>query len=140
MLLRPVRARPGLPLALVQNRHQPPVRRPHEQRRVHADLGVVAPRPRARAGGRAGCHPEAQAGIVSLWAGLSWPGVALAQAPQHAVPPGLRCPGDKVVWVNTRSGIYHFQGERYFGSTKEGKFLCEHDADTQGDRPTHNGQ
>ncbi len=78
--------------------------------------------------------------LLSLWAGLSWPGVALAQAPQHAVPPGLRCPGDKVVWVNTRSGIYHFQGERWFGSTKEGRFLCEHDADTEGDRPTHNGQ
>jgi len=78
--------------------------------------------------------------LLSLWAGLSWPGVALAQAPQHAVPPGLRCPGDKVVWVNTRSGIYHFQGERYFGSTKEGKFLCEHDADKEGDRPTHNRQ
>ena len=78
--------------------------------------------------------------LLSLWAGLSWPGVALAQAPQHAVPPGLRCPGDKVVWVNTGSGIYHFPGERYFGSTKDGKFLCEHDADREGDRPTHNGQ
>ena len=65
---------------------------------------------------------------------------AYAQAPQHAPPPGLRCPGDKVVWINTRSGIYHFQGERWFGSTKEGKFLCEHDADKEGDRPTHNGQ
>lgn len=65
---------------------------------------------------------------------------AYAQAPQHAPSPGLRCPGDKVVWVNTRSGIYHFQGERWFGSTREGKFLCEHDADKEGDRPTHNGQ
>jgi hypothetical protein len=32
------------------------------------------------------------------------------------------------------------QGDRYFGSTKEGKFICEHDADKEGDRPTHNGQ
>ena len=97
----------------------------------------------------AGCHPDAQAGIVSvttvpapehsssaalaariarrghlmqgaptlpgnrsasleaslrrtallllLLAGVSVPGVVLAQAPQHAVPPALRCPGDKVV-------------------------------------------
>jgi hypothetical protein len=42
--------------------------------------------------------------------------------------------------VNTRSHIYHFQGERYFGSTKEGKFICEQVADKEGDRPTHNGQ
>ncbi|MGI4795555.1 MAG: hypothetical protein ACRYG8_16065 [Janthinobacterium lividum] len=78
--------------------------------------------------------------LLLLWAGLSVSGVAHAQAPQHAVPPGMRCPGDKLVWVNTRSGIYHFQGERWFGSTKEGRFLCEHDADKEGDRPTHNGQ
>lgn len=64
----------------------------------------------------------------------------LAQTPQHSPPPGMTCPGDKLVWVNTRSGIYHFKGERYFGSTKNGKFICERDADREGDRPTHNGQ
>jgi hypothetical protein len=55
-------------------------------------------------------------------------------------PPGMICPGDKIVWVNIPSGIYHFQGERYFGCTKTGKFLCQHDTDGEGDRPTHNGQ
>lgn len=53
---------------------------------------------------------------------------------------GISCPGDKVVWVNTRSHIYHFEGERYFGHTKSGKFMCERAADSQGDRSTHNGQ
>ena len=65
---------------------------------------------------------------------------ARSQSPQHTPPPGMICPGDKLVWVNTRSGIYHFQGERYFGSTKSGKCICERDADKEGDRPTHNGQ
>jgi hypothetical protein len=65
---------------------------------------------------------------------------AYAQTPSHTPPAGLTCPGDKLVWVNTRSGVYHFQGERYFGSTKQGKFICERDADKEGDRPTHNGQ
>jgi hypothetical protein len=41
--------------------------------------------------------------------------------PNHTPPAGMTCPGDKLVWVNTRSHIYHFKGERYFGSTKEGK-------------------
>jgi hypothetical protein len=63
-----------------------------------------------------------------------------AQTPTHAVPPGMTCPGDKLVWVNTHSHIYHFEGERYFGSTKEGEFMCERDADREGDWPTHNGQ
>lgn len=65
---------------------------------------------------------------------------ALAQTPTHKPPAGMTCPGDKIVWVNTRSHVYHFQGERYFGSTKQGKFMCEQAADKEGDRPTHNGQ
>jgi hypothetical protein len=65
---------------------------------------------------------------------------SFAQTPSHVPTPGMACPGDKLVWVNTRSHIYHFQGERYFGSTKEGKFICERAADSEGDRPTHNGQ
>ena len=65
---------------------------------------------------------------------------AVGQTASHTPPPGNPCPDDKLVWVNTRSHIYHFQGERYFGSTKEGKFICERAADKEGDRPTHNGQ
>jgi hypothetical protein len=65
---------------------------------------------------------------------------ASAQTPNHTPQPGMMCPGDKLVWVNTRSHIYHFKGERYFGSTKEGKFICEREADKEGDRPTWNGQ
>lgn len=66
--------------------------------------------------------------------------VAEAQTSYHVPPRSLKCPGDKIVWLNTRSHIYHFQGERYFGSTEHGKFLCEHAADAEGDRPTRNGQ
>lgn len=65
---------------------------------------------------------------------------ALAQTHVQQPPAGMACPGDKIVWVNTRSHVYHFQGERYFGSTRQGKFICEHDADREGDRPTRNGQ
>ncbi|HJS87766.1 MAG TPA: hypothetical protein VJ779_20120 [Acetobacteraceae bacterium] len=65
---------------------------------------------------------------------------AMAQPTIHTPPADLECPGDKMVWVNTRSHIYHFQGERYFGATKNGKFMCERDADREGDRPTRNGQ
>jgi hypothetical protein len=76
--------------------------------------------------------------VLGMLVGLGRP--VCAQTPNHAPPPGMTCQGDKLVWVNTRSHIYHFQGERYFGSTKQGKFLCERDADKEGDRPTHNGQ
>jgi hypothetical protein len=72
--------------------------------------------------------------------GIASPSVLVARTPNHPVPAGTTCPGDKVLWVHTRSHIHPFQGERYFGSTKEGKFICERDADKEGDRPTRDGQ
>lgn len=65
---------------------------------------------------------------------------AVAQTTVHEPPAGMTCSGDRLVWVNTRSGIYHFQGERYFGTTNQGMFMCHHDADLEGDRPARNGQ
>ena len=38
-----------------------------------------------------------------------------------------------MVWVNTGSGVYHKSG-RYYGKTKEGKFLSEADAKKAGYR------
>ena len=63
-----------------------------------------------------------------------------AHTSTHTPSSHLSCPSDRVVWVNTRSGVYHYQGERYFGSTQEGKFICEKDALREGDRSTRNGQ
>ena len=77
---------------------------------------------------------------LALLVTLVLPFAASAQAPQHAPPTGLSCPGDRPVWVNTRSGVYHYAGERYYGSTREGKFICERAARQEGDRPTRNGQ
>jgi hypothetical protein len=50
------------------------------------------------------------------------------------------CPADTVVWLNTRSGIYHLKGERWYGRTKHGAFVCKKEADAAGDRETENGQ
>jgi len=50
------------------------------------------------------------------------------------------CPNDTVVWLNTRTGVYHFQGERWYDNTEEGAFVCEKDADANGDRATENGE
>ena len=56
------------------------------------------------------------------------------------VSPGISCPADRVVWVNTRTGVYHLEGERWFGRTKSGQFECEKAARAEGDRETLNGQ
>ncbi len=50
------------------------------------------------------------------------------------------CPADEVVWVNTKTGVYHLQGERWYGATKDGVYMCRKEADAEGDRMTRNGQ
>jgi hypothetical protein len=51
-----------------------------------------------------------------------------------------RCPADTVVWLNLPTGIYHFQGQRWYGRTNSGAFVCEREADGAGMRGTRNGQ
>lgn len=50
------------------------------------------------------------------------------------------CPRDTVVWLNIPSGIYHYKGERWYGRTKHGAFVCEKEAIAAGDRASENGQ
>jgi hypothetical protein len=45
-----------------------------------------------------------------------------------------KCPNDTVVWVNTKSSVYHFAGARSYGKTKKGAYMCEADAKAAGDR------
>ena len=49
-----------------------------------------------------------------------------------------RCPSDTVVWVNTKSNVYHFAGRRDYGNTKQGSYMCEADAKAAGDRAAKN--
>jgi hypothetical protein len=48
------------------------------------------------------------------------------------------CPGDTVVWANTKSRIYHFSGHRDYGSTKAGAYMCERDTPAAGIRAAKN--
>jgi hypothetical protein len=42
------------------------------------------------------------------------------------------CSSGNVVWMNTRSKVYHFAGTREFGKTKRGAYMCQADADRIG--------
>ena len=42
------------------------------------------------------------------------------------------------VWVNTASGVYHCPGTRYYGTTKQGRYMTESDARASGFRPAYN--
>jgi hypothetical protein len=39
-----------------------------------------------------------------------------------------------MVWVNTETGVYHKEGDRWYGKTKEGKWMTESDAEKAGYR------
>ena len=45
-----------------------------------------------------------------------------------------RCLGSTVVWVNTKgkSHTYHYAGSRWYGTTKQGAYMCEGDAGAAG--------
>ena len=59
----------------------------------------------------------------------------------HARPAAKATAAKSVtVWVNTNSGVYHYSGERWYGNTKEGKYMSEATARAEGDRATENGQ
>jgi DNA uptake protein ComE-like DNA-binding protein len=43
-------------------------------------------------------------------------------------------PQKGMVWVNTDSGIYHREGDRWYGKTKQGEFMTEAEAQKKGYR------
>jgi hypothetical protein len=45
--------------------------------------------------------------------------------------------GPGLVWVNTDSKVYHCYGTKYYGTTKQGKYMSEADAKAAGNRPDH---
>jgi len=67
----------------------------------------------------------------------------LARAPlfQSEAAAQQHCPKDTVVWINTKTGVYHFRGQRWYGRTRSGAYACraEVDHDHTG-RATRNGQ
>jgi hypothetical protein len=54
-----------------------------------------------------------------------------AAAPARAATPAPAA-GSGKVWVNTRSKIYHCEGSKFYGNTKEGEYMNEADAQAQG--------
>jgi hypothetical protein len=81
--------------------------------------------------------------LLSVELALSAPAAAAANSPptfaseQEAKK---HCPSDVVVWLNLPTGVYHFKGQRWYGRTKSGAFVCKKEADVAGNRGSLNGQ
>jgi hypothetical protein len=48
-------------------------------------------------------------------------------------------PAKGMVWVNTGTGVFHREGDRWYGKTKEGKFMTEAEALKAGHRASKEG-
>ena len=95
----------------------------------------------------AGAAPAAAAPAAAAPATTTAPAATTAPAPKPTVAATgagefqtdaqakARCPTDTVVWLNTKSGIYHFAGTHSYGTTKQGAYMCEADAKAAGDVP-----
>jgi endonuclease G len=65
-------------------------------------------------------------------------GAAVVGGAPRRTPPAENAPtagGDGKVWVNTKSGAYWQPGTRYYGKTKEGKYMTEAEARKAGYHP-----
>lgn len=68
------------------------------------------------------------------------PKPAAATAPTSASEAAAQatCPTGLVVWVNRSSKVYHFKGNKSYGTTKAGTYMCEAAAMAAGDRAAKN--
>ena len=70
-------------------------------------------------------------------------GRARTQAAEENESPGsveAQTPPVKgMVWVNTSTGVYHYEGDEWYGKTKQGKFMTEADAIKAGFRASKSG-
>ena len=63
----------------------------------------------------------------------------IAPAPSYQTKPKpMQAARPTVVWVNTKgkSHTYHYAGSRWYGTTKQGAYMCEADAGAAGYHPS----
>jgi hypothetical protein len=63
------------------------------------------------------------------------PKKAASPAPATSKATPIPGGGPGMVWVNTDTHVYHKQGSRFYGKTKNGKYMSEADARKEGNRP-----
>lgn len=67
------------------------------------------------------------------------PPPAQSSPPIDTSPPALSASDSVRVWVNTRSGVYHMPGSRWYGGTENGRYMSEPDAVAAGYRRSERG-
>lgn len=68
---------------------------------------------------------------------LSFPVLASAAGPEVKLYPSEKdatanCGRDTVVWLNRNTGVFHLQGMKWYGKTKDGGYGCRTDLERAG--------
>ncbi len=98
-------------------------------------------RPQVTVGARATSTTPASAPAASGPAATTSPssGPAAKSAKTSGDKLAQTPPAKGMVWVNTDSKVYHYEGDRWYGKTKEGKYMKEADAIAAGYRSSKEG-